>query len=468
MNKTVFMTGASGHMGFEALKILAENKNINLRLLTLGNKSDRKKLKKFSSYHNVEIIEGDLCNIDDVRKGVSGADYVLHIGALIPPVADRLPEMAGKVNLGGTLNVIQAIKEQAVPDNIRFIYIATVASMGNRPAPIHWGRTGDPIKVSRFDAYAVSKVKAERAVIESGLKYWVSLRQSGMLHKDIFKIIDPIIFHQPLNNHIEWTTSEDSGRALYNICTMDLPEEFWRSMYNIGSGAEFRETFYDFTKTLFARIGVSDIHKIFKPRDFSLQNFHCVWYADSDKLNDWLDFRRSTYPGFLKSLDIPSYYHMLKLLPGRLSRKFIFGPLSRRADGTRNWIENNIVEKIKAYWGSRENWEKIPESWEDFKVNRVTEQQLLEHGWDEERPVEKISIDDCREAAAFRGGECLSPGMTPGNIYSLLRWRCALGHEFSASPNAVLRGGHWCPECDTNVDCYLQQSEKSMFFGQVY
>ena len=42
--------------------------------------------------------------------------------------------------------------------------------------PIHWGRVGDPIKPSMFDYYAVSKVAAERYVIESGLKYWVSLR----------------------------------------------------------------------------------------------------------------------------------------------------------------------------------------------------------------------------------------------------------------------------------------------------
>lgn len=465
---TVFITGATGHMGIEAVRLLAENKNIRLKLLTLATRADKNKLKPYINSSNIEIIEGDLREIEDVRKGVKGVDYVLHLGALIPPVADRYPQLAEKINLGGTLNIIQAIKEQGDSDNIRLVYIATVASMGNRPAPIHWGRTGDPIKVSEFDAYAVSKVKAERAVIESGLKYWVSVRQSGMLHPDMLKIMDPIIFHQPLDNHIEWSTAEDSGRLLYNICTKELPDEFWRNMYNIGSGSEFRETFYDFTRNLFAKIGVNDIHKLFKPKDFTLKNFHCVWYADSDKLNSWLDFRRSTYTGFLKTLNIPSYYHMLKLLPGQLARKIIFLPLCKRTDGPRNWIENNIVDRIKAYWGSRENWEKIPDSWEDFRINRVPENQLLEHGWDESLSVEEISLEDCRKAAAFRGGECLSTEMTIGDIYTPLKWKCALGHEFSASPNAVLRGGHWCPDCDTDVTGYLQQSEKSMFFGQVY
>jgi len=462
------MTGAAGHMGLEAVKLFAENRNIHLKLLILPNKSERKRMKPYYNYANVEILEGDLRNIDDVRKGVNGADYVYHLGALIPPAADHFPELSEKINLGGTLNIIKAIKEQDNPDGIKLIYIATVASMGNRPAPIHWGRTGDPIRVGYFDAYAVSKVKAERAVIESGLKYWVSLRQSGMLHRDMLRIIDPIIFHQPLDNHIEWSTAEDSGWALYNICSIDLPDEFWRNMYNIGSGPEFRETFYDFTKTLFAQIGVSDIHKFFKPRDFTTRNFHCVWYSDSEKLNNWLNFRKSTYAGYLKSLNIPGYFHFLRFIPGGIVRKVIFEPLSRKAEGTRNWIENNVVEKIKAFWGSRENWEKIPEKWENFKINKVPKTVMLDHGWNETLRVEDISINDCRRAAEFRGGECVSSEMLTGDIYSLLKWKCALGHIFRASPNAVLRGGHWCPDCDTDVTAYEAQAKRNRFFAQVY
>lgn len=455
-------------MGMEAVKLLSGNSNINLRLLVLPLKKEYKKLRQFLKLPNVEIIEGDLCNIADIRKGVEGADYVLHLGALIPPAADINPELTDKINLGGTLNVIQAIKEQKAPDHIKLVYIATVAFLGNRPAPVHWGRTGDPIRISTFDCYGASKVRAERAVIESGLHRWVSLRQSGMLHEDMLRMMEPILFHSPLSTHIEWSTAEDSGRVLYSLCTKDLPDEFWRNIYNIGSGPEFRETFYDFTKNIFARIGIADIQKLFKPRDFATRNFHCVWYDDSDKLNAWLDFRRSTYSGFLKSLNIPSYYRLLRLLPGKISRKLIFEPLSRRAGGTRNWIENNITERIRAFWGSLENWEKIPEQWEDYRIDRVPDKLLLDHGWNEDLYIEDISLEDCRQAAEFRGGHCLSSTMRSGDIYTPLEWRCALGHEFAASPNAVLRAGHWCPECDTDVTKYEAQAEYNRFFAQVY
>ena len=32
-------------------------------------------------------------------------------------------------------------------------------------------------------------------------------------------------------------------------------------------------------------------------------------------------------------------------------------------------------------------------------------------------------------------------------LVDVLRWRCALNHEFEASPRLLIRGGYWCPEC---------------------
>ena len=32
-------------------------------------------------------------------------------------------------------------------------------------------------------------------------------------------------------------------------------------------------------------------------------------------------------------------------------------------------------------------------------------------------------------------------------LVDVLRWRCALNHEFEASPRLLIQGGYWCPEC---------------------
>ena len=48
--------------------------------------------------------------------------------------------------------------------------------------PLHYGRTGDPINISIYDHYALSKAMAEMTLIDSGIKNWVVLRMTGILH----------------------------------------------------------------------------------------------------------------------------------------------------------------------------------------------------------------------------------------------------------------------------------------------
>ena len=80
------------------------------------------------------------------------------------------PELTMKVNVRAAENLVRAIHAQPEPDRVSLVYIGTVAQTGNRPAPIHWGRIGDPIKFSTFDTYALSKTIAERIVVDSGFE----------------------------------------------------------------------------------------------------------------------------------------------------------------------------------------------------------------------------------------------------------------------------------------------------------
>lgn len=79
-----------------------------------------------------------------------------------------------------------------------------------------------------------------------------------------------------------------------------------------------------------------------------------------------------------------------------------------------------------------------------------------------------------RKVAAFRGGECLSENMTKGDLTTPLKWRCYAGHEFTMSPNSVLKGGHWCPEClpkyvkGQNTWNFEEIAKHNPFFAQVY
>ena len=202
--KTVFLTGASGNMGFAGFQELYQRKDqFNLVLLNRGSDKNREKFKFYANDPSVKLVWGDLTNYEDVLACVTGADYILHVGGMVSPAADYFPKRTMKTNIGAIENIIRAIKAQPDPDAVKLVYIGTVAQTGDRNPPIHWGRTGDPIKISVYDHYAISKTIAEAKVAESGLKHWVSLRQTGILYPGILKNFDPIMYHVPINGVLE-------------------------------------------------------------------------------------------------------------------------------------------------------------------------------------------------------------------------------------------------------------------------
>lgn len=124
------------------------------------------------------------------------------------------------VNITAARNVVAAAEILPNRDEVRVVYIGSVAMTSLHMEPYHWGRTGDPIVAAEFDYYGLSKIIGEKIFAESNLRHWVSLRQSGILHPGlIFKGSDPISFHVPLRGVLEWATIEDSGRLMYNLCS---------------------------------------------------------------------------------------------------------------------------------------------------------------------------------------------------------------------------------------------------------
>lgn len=85
-------------MGWQGLKELLKFPD-KYRVVVLARKSDKnvKKLAPISG--KIDVVWGDLLNYDDVLRGVSGADYVLHLGALVSPKADYYPEKTLHVNV---------------------------------------------------------------------------------------------------------------------------------------------------------------------------------------------------------------------------------------------------------------------------------------------------------------------------------------------------------------------------------
>lgn len=483
-NLKVLVTGAAGGMGMETVRQMAEDDGSYRIVATdLPGEKSRKNLEPFRGNPRFTIAYGDLTDYETVKKLVKDCDIVLHIAAFVSPFADYYPEKAMQVNCGSTRNFILAIRELHQEETRRFVSIGTVAETGDRMPPIHWGRVGDPIKPSMYDYYAVSKVAAERMVVESGLKYWVSLRQTGIIGPAMAKIRDSIQFHNCLDNVLEYVSDRDSGRLMRNIAgfTEDgsLPEHFWGHIYNIGGGESCRVSTIDMYRIMYREMGFTSLDPVINPKYVATRNFHGQYYLDSDKLENYLHFRHDSmqyfYDAYLNEVkSVKGLAQMITRLPG--GQSFMgwiiqrsFEKLLMGEHGTKRWLKENMEAQIDAYWGSRKAWEAIPEKVSDMELftdwNHVVR---IDHGYDESKPESELTLADMKAAARFRGGECLSESMQKGDWSTKLRFRCAFGHTFEASPRLVLEGGHWCCECERKSWNYGARAKVDPFFAQVW
>jgi hypothetical protein len=68
--------------------------------------------------------------------------------------------------------------------------------------------------------------------------------------------------------------------------------------------------------------------------------------------------------------------------------------------------------------------------------------------------VAPLTLTALQEIAAQKGGGCLSDDYV--NSSHRLRWKCASGHEWLARASSI-RAGHWCPVCARNQSLRLDE-----------
>lgn len=441
MKTKVFLTGATGVMGGHGLKeLMARPEAYEVTVLARPGKKNEKKLAPYIA-KGLNVIWGDLLDADAVRRGVSDADIVLHVGGMVSPAADWYPAKTIKTNVGAMELIIDAAMSRK--EEVKVVYIGSVAQYGNYEAPHHWGQAGDPLSPALFDAYAYSKLEAERMLAESDLRYWVSLRQTGILHSDLLmKASDPIAFHVPIKGCLEWVTAEDSGRLLERVCRPEVPKSFWKKFYNIGGGAAYRMTNYEFEARLLKAMGCPPPEKVFDARWFATRNFHGFWYRDSDALEDILHFRSGTTPdeyfAQMKS-ELPWFFSLAPAAPAFVIKAFM-GTVARKADlGPMWWIKKGIEPRINAAWGSLDAWKALPK-WKDMDLSRPADTP------EPARPTAPYTPESVKSIAGESGIEVLDcPELVEPDTE--LHLRCSHGHKYSLRARTLLEGGHRCSEC---------------------
>jgi UDP-glucose 4-epimerase len=102
----------------------------------------------------LEVVRGSVTDYEMVRDVIKGASVVIHEAARNIIVSTRNPREDYEVNIGGTLNVLMAVREVAVP---RVVYASSASVYGNpRYLPIN-----EDDATNMLSPYSVSKFAGE-------------------------------------------------------------------------------------------------------------------------------------------------------------------------------------------------------------------------------------------------------------------------------------------------------------------
>ena len=154
MSVEYLVTGGGGFIGSNLVEHLVGSGR-SVRVLDNFLTGRRDNLAAIDPADTIDLVEGDLRDVDAVRAAVNGARYVIHMGAL-PSVPRSVaePQLAHDININGTLNVLLAAREAGCE---RVVFSSSSAVYGETPVlPKQEDMTPSPVS-----PYGLQKLTGE-------------------------------------------------------------------------------------------------------------------------------------------------------------------------------------------------------------------------------------------------------------------------------------------------------------------
>ena len=152
--ESVLVTGGGGFLGFYTVKKHVERGD-KVRVMGRGTYPELEKL-------GVEVIRGDIRNIEDVERASRGVELIQHVAA-IPGIWGKKEDFYS-INYNGTLNIIAICRKLGID---RLIYTSS-PSVIHRKEPISGLSENELDYPIGYNAhYPASKAMAEREVLKA-------------------------------------------------------------------------------------------------------------------------------------------------------------------------------------------------------------------------------------------------------------------------------------------------------------
>ena len=282
MSGPVLITGGAGSVGRILVSRLRQDERA-VRVFDLPSMN----YAGLEGVDGIEVIKGDITNVDTVRRAVDGVDAVIHLAAILPPVSERNRAKTFAVNVDGTTHIVRALERLAPQAALVFSSsVSTYGDTGQEPPPVHVSHAQRAI-----DVYAESKIAGEQVLRESRAT-WVILRIAGIAVPAFQE--PPAVWPFMPDQRVELVHRDDVVTAIYHATTVPAARG---QTFNIAGGTTWQVTGREYVGRLYDLLGVPPEEATFRDSPGWVD-----WY-DTQESQRLLRYQKTPYGTFLAQIE---------------------------------------------------------------------------------------------------------------------------------------------------------------------
>ncbi|MHA2055951.1 MAG: NAD-dependent epimerase/dehydratase family protein, partial [Candidatus Hodarchaeales archaeon] len=260
---------------------------------------------------------------NSLKNALEGIEGILHTAAIIPPPSEQKPELAKKVNVTGTKNLIE--EAEALSDIQQFIFASSVSVHGPQNPTNPPVKVTDPLKPT--DNYTHHKVECEEYIYDSKLNWTIirfgailAVETTGQERGGLDDVTLELLFGVPLKQKVEIIHSYDAARAMVNALGNDRAV---KKIFFGGGGKECQIYQKPFILNYLKSMGVNELPDDVFKRPQTDSDWYYTHWMDTTESHEVLQYQTIAYDQYLKDQKKPNIFSRFLM--------FFIGPFIKRS-----------------------------------------------------------------------------------------------------------------------------------------